>query len=75
MIAVAKLMGARVYAPAQLATLAGQGTEIGGSDPHECLDLLRTAYADFCERSGDSMDKAAKGSAFVEVVFGAAFPA
>jgi hypothetical protein len=74
MLAAARLHGGRVYAPAQLSSLAQNDRKISDADLPNCLSDLRRWYSDYMAASGDSMDKAAKGSEFVDYLLGSAFP-
>lgn len=64
-LAVAKLIGTRVYSPTQLEPLAGAGTSISDADLPACLSELRRHYSDAMAESGDTQDKVAKSRAFV----------
>ncbi len=75
MLATAKLFGVKVHAPAQLATLAKDDTPITDADFPACLAQLRGAFSEFEAKTGDTMDKIAKGPAFVDFVLDKAFPA
>lgn len=73
MLATSRLLGGRVYAPAQLLPLA-EGRKIAEADLPQCLAELQRWYGEQMAASGDSMDKVAKGSDFVDYVLERAFP-
>jgi len=75
MLAAARLLGSRVHAPAQLASIAEEGATIGDADLRDCLAQLREYYRTFASGNADPMDKIAKGPEFVEHVLSEAFPA
>ena len=64
-LAVAKLIGTRVYSPTQLEPLAVAETSIFDADLPACLSELRRHYSDAMTESGDTQDKVAKSRAFV----------
>jgi len=74
MLVVARLHGNRVYAPEQLAVLAGSEPEIAGTEFQDALDDLRRYQQEYAGNTGDPMDKIAKGSDFVEYVLKQSFP-
>jgi hypothetical protein len=74
MLAAARLLGARVYAPEQLLPLAQGGRRISEADLPKSLADLRQWYAQHGAVSGDAMDKAAKGSDFIDYMLVQAFP-
>lgn len=74
MLVVARLHGNRVYAPAQLGTLASSEPEITDTAFQNALDDLRRYQREYAGSTGDPMDKIAKGSDFVEYVLKQSFP-
>ncbi len=74
MLVVARLHGNRVYAPAQLATLASSEPEITDTDLQDTLDDLRRYQQEYADNTGDPLDKIAKGPDFVEYVLKQQFP-
>jgi len=76
MLAAAKLAGGRVYAPAQLGTLAANGRAISDADLPTCLAELKSLAQEFAQANpNDSADKIAKGREFVEFVLSRLLPA
>jgi hypothetical protein len=69
MLAAARLVGERVYAPVQLAKIVEDQRTINEVDLQECLADLRAYHQAYATASGDPMDKIAKGSEFVEYIF------
>lgn len=67
MIATARLVGARVYNPAQLRTVAA-ANRIAQADLDACLAVLRESFTQHAADTGDGPDKIAKGSDFVDVL-------
>lgn len=74
MLVVARLHGARVYAPAQLASLAASEPDITETEFQGALNDLRRYQQEYAGSAGDPLDKIAKGSDFVEHVLKQAFP-
>lgn len=75
MLAAGRLLGDRVRAHTQLARIAEADIPIGQADLLACLTDLRAAFDAYTEKTGDSADKAAKGSEFVENLLASSFPA
>lgn len=75
MVAAATLVGAVVRSPAQLRTLATARTPITDADLLACLESVRNYFSQFQQRTGDALDKIAKGPAFAEFLTRAMFPA
>lgn len=75
MLAVARKYGSKVFNPAQLNALAAANQELCDEFLAECLSELRTDYVDFGASTGSTVDKIAKGPAFVGFVLDRAFPA
>lgn len=74
MLAVAKLFGGKVYAPAQVNALAAEGKSIMDADLPKCLSALRSRFNELGSRSGDTADKLAKGPELVDYILQKAFP-
>ena len=74
MLAVAKLFGSRVYAPAQLTALAVADGRIADADLPRCLVDLRARFDELSARSGSTADKLAKGPELVDYIFEKEFP-
>ncbi|MGW6930746.1 hypothetical protein ACWGE0_11825 [Lentzea sp. NPDC054927] len=68
MVAATKLVGERVHVPKQLKRLADptNSSLITTADLTACLAFVRENFAEFEKLSGDTPDKMAKGSDFVE---------
>ncbi|MGQ5225738.1 AIPR family protein [Streptomyces sp. yara] len=69
MLAVAKLLGKRVYNPTQLRELSTDGKDFGSLDLNAILDELRMYYGDYAKAKAGSMEKNAKSSEFVTYIF------
>lgn len=74
MLCVARLFEGRVYAPAQLIKLVKDGASLSTTELAAGLSDLRQWYLDHMGSTGDSMDKAAKSTEFIDFVFAKAFP-
>lgn len=74
MLAVARLFGGKVYAPAQLTALANQKKPIADADLSRCLSELRERFKELSAATGDTSDKIAKGSDLVDRILQHAFP-
>ena len=74
MLAVAKLFGGKVYAPAQLNVLANEGRSIMDADLPHCLSELRSRFNELGSATGDTADKLAKGPDLVDYILEKAFP-
>jgi AIPR protein len=74
MLAVAKLFGGKVYAPAQLNALATEDRPVADADLPECLLELRARLAELGRQTGDTTDKLAKGPELVDYILQRAFP-
>ncbi|MCX5068223.1 AIPR family protein [Micromonospora lupini] len=70
MVATAKLVGQPVRSPKQLSRLASAGTPLADADLPATLAFLRGEFAVHERRTGNSLDKIAKGPDFVEHLLG-----
>ncbi|MFY1618361.1 AIPR family protein [Micromonospora sp. WMMD736] len=70
MVATAKLVGQPVRSPKQLSRLASAGTPLADADLPATLAFLRGEFAAHERRTGNSLDKIAKGPDFVEHLLG-----
>ncbi len=66
MLAAAKLLGTRVYAPAQLLPLATTDRDMAEAELRSCLSEVRGAFQDIMGLTGDAADKIAKGGDLVD---------
>jgi len=74
MVASARLLGGRVYAPAQLATIAKDDRDIAQADLPACLKSLQGYYTDREQLTGDPSDKIAKSAPFVSFILDSEWP-
>jgi hypothetical protein len=75
MVAAARLVGSRVYAPAQLRKVVTAGTPITAADLPDCWVVVREGFTKRLSENGDAPDKVAKGPEFVDFLLGRALPA
>lgn len=68
MLAAAKLVGVPITEPRQLAVLADDNRALGDADLLSCLNEVRAVLAQRIASTAESMDKIAKGRAFVHEV-------
>ncbi len=66
MVAATRLVGSRVHSPRQLRPIVDADTPITAADLTACLGLVRTSFGDFGTETGDTADKIAKGSEFID---------
>ena len=71
MLAAAKLLGKKVRAPSELASLGDEDRGVEEADLGECLEVVRGAMKGLEERRGEAADKIAKGPDLVGEVLGA----
>lgn len=69
MMAAARLLGKRIYAPTQLRELAAAQTDFSSLDLDSVLGELRGYYRDYPKVKPGSMEKSAKSGDFVSYVF------
>jgi hypothetical protein len=74
MLATCRLLGVRVRTPAQLSETAETDRSIKDADLPACLAELRSHFNKYEKLTGNSQDKIAKGSDFVEYILNRAFP-
>ncbi len=74
MLATCRLLGARVRTPAQLSDIAEADRSVKEADLPACLAELRSYFSDYEVTTGNSQDKIAKGSDFVEHILRQVFP-
>jgi hypothetical protein len=75
MVAAARLVGSRVYAPGQLRKVVDAGTPITAADLPDCWAVVRESFAKRVSDLGDAPDKVAKGPEFVDFLLDRALPA
>ncbi|MCU1614163.1 MAG: hypothetical protein JWO98_1703 [Frankiales bacterium] len=75
MVAAARLVGSRVYAPGQLRPIVNAGTPIAAADLPDCWAVVRESFTKRVSDSGDASDKVAKGPEFVDFLLDRALPA
>jgi hypothetical protein len=66
MIAATILVGQRIHSPAQLRPIVDDDRKIADANLADCLNYLRDCFRSYTKRTGDALDKVAKGPAFVE---------
>lgn len=69
MLVVAVLNGGKVHNPSQLRVFAEQDVAVDPAIAQRCLHALQMCQASYAARSGDSLDKIAKGPDFVAYIF------
>lgn len=74
MVAAAKLVGAAITKPTQLAGIADDSRPIVDADLVACLQEVRTHLAEFQKSTADAPDKIAKGHEFVDFLTSKQFP-
>jgi hypothetical protein len=74
MVAAARLVGSRVYAPGQLRNVVADGTPVTPAHLADCLTVVRESFAERVKDSNDAPDKIAKGSDFVNFLLDRALP-
>jgi hypothetical protein len=74
MVAAARLVGSRVYAPGQLREVVAEGTSVTAAHLTDCLTVVRDSFTVRVADSKDAPDKVAKGSEFVEFLLDRALP-
>jgi hypothetical protein len=74
MVAAARLVGGRVYAPGQLRTVVTAGTAIAAADLTSCLKVVRESFVERWASTGDGPDKVAKRPDYVDFLLERALP-
>ena len=72
MLAATKLLGRKVRAPSELASLGNDGRDVDEADSGECVTVVRGAMKRLKDRSCKTADKIAEGSDLVGEVLRAA---